>query len=198
MHEGSLEQITNYDRVFGSIVPAHRQIFGLQLTVRRDAMFFWDSRFAGIARTRRDYFIGRAVYFTACTGDDNAAHRLRVFIREQDFEPQVIMELKKLADQRANLLNSQGVIEKAKGVDIGLATRLLEDAYANAFEGCFLLTSDVDFMPAIRAVRRIGKEVNVLGYRAGLSQNSPLEHEPDSFSDLEKVLRDWYRPKKTA
>jgi len=198
IHGGSLEEITNYVPVFGSVIPAHQQVlFGPPPSVHHGAKFFWDSRFAALAQTRRDYFIGRGVYFTACTGDENSAHQLRLFIRQQDFEPQVILELKKLADQRANLLNSVGVIEKAKGVDIGLATRLVEDAHANTFDGCLLFTSEVDFMPAIRAVRRIGKEVTVLGYRDGLSHNSPLEYEPDLFFDLEKVLADWYRPKRS-
>jgi uncharacterized LabA/DUF88 family protein len=169
--------------------------WGPTLTVNSEAIFFWDSSFAGLHKTQRHYVIGRAIYFTACTGDDNAGHRLRVFIRKQDFEPQVIIELKKLADQRANLLKGEGVIDKAKGVDIGLAVRLLEDAYADTFDGCLLFTSDVDFMPAIRVVRRIGKDVHVCGYRDGLSQNSPLEHEPDSFVDLEEIMRTFYRPK---
>src|SRR5947209_2292626 len=104
--------------------------------------------------------------------------------RENEFEPQVIQEPKALRDQRANLRSQHQLIEKAKRVDIGMTVRVLEDAYLNAYRGCLLFTSDVDFLPVIEAVRRIGKLVFVAGYREGLAERSPLEYVPDRFIDL--------------
>lgn len=69
-------------------------------------------------------------------------------------------------------------------MDVGLSVRILEDAYARNFSSCCLYTSDVDYMPVIRSVQRLGKTVIVLGYADGLSKHSPLQHEPDSFVDL--------------
>src|SRR5207237_4110148 len=121
------------------------------------------------------------VYFTSVTGGEDELHRAKVHIRTHGFEPQVIFELKKLADQRANLLKQEGVVERAKGVDIGLAVRMFEDAHADTFDRCLLYTSDADFLPLIRAVRRLGKTVIVVGFREWLSQRSALEYEPDFF-----------------
>jgi hypothetical protein len=61
----------------------------------------------------------------------------------------VIAEKKQLADQRANVRNQENVIEKAKGVDIALSVRMLEDAYHNNYDMSYLVTSDVDYLPVI-------------------------------------------------
>jgi uncharacterized LabA/DUF88 family protein len=162
----------------------------------RRAKFFWD---VCSPRYGHNYFhdkrIGRAVYFTSSTGDDDEMHEVRKLIRKHGFEPQVIWEPKQLAEQRARLLNQHGIIERAKGVDIGIAVRMLEDAYSNTFDDCLLFTSDVDYMPVIRAVRRMGKRVLVLGYREGLTKRSALEFEPDAFYDLGEIVRAEYCPK---
>jgi hypothetical protein len=130
--------------------------------------------------------LGRApkVYFTSCVGDDDLLHDLRVFIREQSFEPQIVKERSDLARQRANVLGNDGIIEKPKGVDIALSVRMLEDAQRHVFSACALFTSDVDFLPVIEAVQRMGKTVRVYGYRSGIGRNSPLEYVPEHFVDL--------------
>jgi uncharacterized LabA/DUF88 family protein len=165
-----------------------------RIRIERKASFFWDTQFITnfLDRTQRPT-VARAVYFTSMTAGQDLIHEAQVAIRSHGFEPQVISELKKLSDQRANLLNTEGVIEKAKGVDIGLAVRMLEDAYMNNYQECLLFTSDVDYLPAIRAVRRMGKAVAVLGYRKGLSKMSNLEFEPDAFVDLEEIMKRQYR-----
>jgi hypothetical protein len=76
-----------------------------------------------------------AVYFTSASGDSNQIHSGRVKIRQNGFEPQISEEHRTLADQRANVRHQRLLIEKAKGVDIGLSVRILEDAYMNAFSG---------------------------------------------------------------
>jgi uncharacterized LabA/DUF88 family protein len=128
----------------------------------------------------------RAVYFTSISGDSPELHRAQAALRNHGFEPWVKHEKRALKQQRDAALEKEGIIEKAKGVDIALATRMLEDAYQNNFDACMLFTSDVDFLPAIEVVRRLGKEVYVYGHRAGLGRDSPFEHAPDAFIDVGK------------
>jgi len=109
-------------------------------------------------------------------------------LRALGFEPQILKELSELTKRRSNILRSEGVIEKAKGVDIAIAVRMLEDAQRNVFQVCGLYTSDVDYIPVIEVVKRMGKAVYVFGYRSGLGRNSPLEYVPDRFVDLEATL----------
>ncbi|KKM02178.1 hypothetical protein LCGC14_1787020 [marine sediment metagenome] len=133
--------------------------------------------------------VDRAVYFTGVACDESALHHIKVKLRNFDLEPHVVPERKDRAAQRENVRNTQRYIEKPKGVDIALAVRMLHDAYYNAFQACHLYTSDVDFLPAIREVRAVGKRVFVHGYKNGLSRESELLHVPDQFTDLEETLR---------
>jgi uncharacterized LabA/DUF88 family protein len=165
-----------------------------RIRVNRKAQFFWDTFYISLVGSHcPECLIGRAVYFTSCVGDEGIQHDLKVAIRNHYFDPVIIPERKQLADQRANLRNKAGLIEKPKAVDIGLAVRVLEDAYFANFKGCVIFTSDVDFLPLVRAVRRMGKLVFVAGYREGLSERSPLEYEPDQFLDLGLFMERQYR-----
>jgi len=62
--------------------------------------------------------------------------------------------------------------------------RILEDAYHDAYDVCYLFSSDLDFVPIVEAVKRIGKQVIVCGYRDALGARSDLEFVPDAFVDL--------------
>jgi uncharacterized LabA/DUF88 family protein len=149
--------------------------------VRPKAKVFWTRRM--------NPGVKRSYYFTAAAGDDSAHHDLMVALRNFDLEPFVVKELKAREQQRQNALKTQQVIEKAKGVDIALAVRMLEDAHVGAFDTCHLYTSDADFVPLIEAVKARGKQVVVHGYRNGLAKESSMLHVPDQFIDLEAMLR---------
>jgi uncharacterized LabA/DUF88 family protein len=112
-----------------------------------------------------------------------------VTLRNFGLEPSIIHELSTLAAQRQNKLRNQQLIEKPKGVDIDLAVQMLELSYNRAFDVCHLYSSDVDFLPVVRAIRARGIQVYVHGYRNGLAERSPLLHVPDRFIDLEEMLR---------
>lgn len=131
----------------------------------------------------------RAVYFTAASCDSSKMHSMKLSLRSFDLEPAIFPELKALSDQRNNLVNKDGLIEKAKQVDIALAVRMIEDATKEAFDVFHLYTSDVDFLPVIKAVMGRGKQVMVYGHQNGLAKESPLLTEPDLFVDLGELLQ---------
>jgi uncharacterized LabA/DUF88 family protein len=114
-------------------------------------------------------------------------------IRELGLEPHIVHEEGKLTKHRENVLAKENVIEKAKGVDIALSVRMIEDGYRNNYQYCYLLTSDVDYLPVIESVRRMGKQVFVYGYKDGLGKNSPLVHVPDRFVDLGSYMNANYQ-----
>src|SRR4029077_16447184 len=83
--------------------------------------FFWDKRFPQAIRPPLPLAgIDGAVYYTDFSGDENDYHDMCVFIRNQGFDPQIISERKELADRRKNLLTTQSILEKPKGVDMSL------------------------------------------------------------------------------
>jgi uncharacterized LabA/DUF88 family protein len=161
--------------------------------------FFWDKHYPCLLRApfslRR---IDRAIYFTDFAGDNNDYHEVCVAIRQQGFEPQVIRERVQLAKQRENRLKIGSVLEKPKGVDIGLTVRLLEEAYRGIYDQCFLFTSDIDYLPVIQAIQRLGRKVIIFGYKDGLGINSELEYISDSFIDLEEYMRQYTFGKEDA
>jgi uncharacterized protein (TIGR00288 family) len=161
------------------------------------AKFFWDTRYAHLPPPLfRARSIHSAVYFTAYSGDDEGYHKICVSIREQRFDPQVIKEASELSKRRKNQQFNHGLVEKAKGVDIGLSVRVLEDAYRDIYDWCYLFTSDIDFLPVIRAIQRMGKKVIVFGYKDGLGTRSELEYVPDVFVDLSDHMRKAYQLQK--
>ena len=160
----------------------------LLVLVEPRCKFFWDSStlaYSGLpGRDQKPVVASHMVYFSSCTGDEDTLHAVRVLLRDNNFEPQIVKERAQLAKQRENTLGNEGVIEKPKGVDISLAVRMLEDAQRNVFCECILFTSDVDYIPLIEAVQRMGKRVYVFGYRNGIGKNSAMEFVPDAFVDL--------------
>jgi hypothetical protein len=61
---------------------------------------------------------------------------------------------------------------------------MLEDAYHDNYDWCVLATSDIDYLPAIRAVRRMGKQVFVMGDKEAIGENSPFLYLPERFFDI--------------
>lgn len=146
------------------------------------AKVFWTRRMnPGVTRT---------VYFSAVTCDEPELHQVKRKLRDFGSESAIFKEPKNLACQRAQLLKEGRVIEKAKQVDIALAVRMVEDAEKGAFDVFHLYTSDVDFLPAIEAVRGRGKQVFVYGHKNGVADDSQLLHVPDQFVDLGEMMQD--------
>ena len=63
---------------------------------------------------------------------------------------------------------------------------MVADAAADLYDACCLFTSDIDFLPAVKAGRHMGKHVWVYGYKDVLKDGdrSPYLHVPDLFVDL--------------
>jgi len=155
------------------------------LVAKEDTFFFWDKHaFMYLERMSshtvsmyaRD--VTRGIYASSIVGDLDKAHEAKVWVRNQGFDPLIQHESSNLRKRRV-----AGAF-KAKTVDVTLAVRMLEDAYNDVFDVCYLFTSDVDFVPALRVLRRLGKQIIVCGYQNAIGKRSELEHVPDAFADL--------------
>ena len=160
------------------------------LSIDSKCKFFWDKQYIAfldsvhLLRSSRN--VRNAVYFSSVVGSEEELHRVRTCIRQNGFEPQITLEHQTLAKRREAERKTNRLIYKPKGVDSAMSVRLLVDAFNGTFDECFLFTSDVDFVPAIEVVRRLGRKVYVCGYRDGLGKRSALEYVPDRFIDLEE------------
>jgi uncharacterized LabA/DUF88 family protein len=152
---------------------------GQDVKVRDDCHFFWDSEYLAPLMPMPD----RMVYFTAFTGNNDVLQNAHVFLRSLHFEPFIIKEDKAMKVRRKSNLTDSGVIEKPKGADIALAVRMIEDAVLDNYDVVGLFTSDADYLPIIKTVRRMGKYVIVYGFKEDIG-NMELEYVPDEFIDL--------------
>jgi uncharacterized LabA/DUF88 family protein len=153
-------------------------VHGGFIKIRFECKFYW------LRRNHDGFPPERMIYFTSVTGNEPIIIEHQKWIRDQGFEPVVIREEKALAKRREADLKEFKMIEKPKGVDIALATRMLEDAVNGNYKFCRLYTSDADYLPVIQAVRRMGKIVWVYGAREGIPDDSPLLYVPDQFHDI--------------
>lgn len=164
-----------------------RVIDGKRFAWNPDLQLFWDCNHV-MKVPVPSFHIERAVYVGSCSGGEDVVHAMRTKIREYGFEPIVIREIKDTMLNRQQLLKTDAIMEKPKGCDIALATRMVADAAANLYDACFLFTTDADFLPAVEAVRRLGKRVYVFGYGSNLRKRSEYLFVPDQFINLERHL----------
>jgi uncharacterized LabA/DUF88 family protein len=62
-----------------------------------------------------------------------------------------------------------------KGVDIGLATKMLMLAMNQAFETAILVSGDRDYLETVKYIKGMGLRVEVISWRAGLSDAMEAE-----------------------
>lgn len=193
-HQDAIEAIAAAEiPPFGSF-PHASDTVTTRFHLDKDSLFFWDNGVMSQFYKR----IQRAVYVTSCIGRQktedgqqttpeqqrNAVSRT---LRAHGFESIVVIEEKRENTRRRKIRENVQLLEKPKGCDIALSTRMVADAAMNLYEECCLFTSDADFLPAVQAVRAMGKRVHVFGYTNGLRDgiDSPFHYLPDSFTDLE-------------
>jgi uncharacterized LabA/DUF88 family protein len=62
-----------------------------------------------------------------------------------------------------------------KGVDIGLATKMLMLAMSRAFETAILVSGDRDYLETVKYIKGMGLRVEIISWRAGLSEAMQAE-----------------------
>ncbi len=77
-------------------------------------------------------------------------------------------------------------IYEVKEDDICLAVDMVKLAYNNAYDTAIIISSDGDFVPAIQAVKEIGKNVENIGFENRISYH--LQQEADKFVKLNKEI----------
>jgi len=86
--------------------------------------------------------------------------------------------------------------DRAKGVDIALATDLLGNAHRDNYDAAVLLAGDGDYVPLVEEVKRLGKQVHVAFFDTeGLGLSPELRLASDHFWILEPAFANaWSKP----
>ena len=99
-------------------------------------------------------------------------------------------KLRKISNFKLILCRMQKVkidgktVYQVKEDDIHLAVDMVKFSYNNAYDTAILVSSDGDFVPAIKAVQEIGKNVENIGFENVFSYH--LKQECDCFKKLNK------------
>ena len=77
-----------------------------------------------------------------------------------------------------------------KAVDVGLATALLEMAAVSAYDIAIVVCGDRDFVPALQAVRRLGKRVAIVSARGSCARELSDPNDPMRLRDFDVLWLD--------
>ena len=83
-------------------------------------------------------------------------------------------------------ITSQGVDEKK--VDICIAVDIISLGYENAYDTAVLVSGDGDFVPVVKKLKEIGKNVEVWAFRYSLANALKDELEQGNICYLEDIL----------
>jgi uncharacterized LabA/DUF88 family protein len=85
-----------------------------------------------------------------------------------------------------NKISSYGVDEKK--VDISIAVDIISLAYENAYDTAVLVSGDGDFLPVIKKLNEIGKNVEVWAFKYSLANTLKEELEQQQIHFFEDIL----------
>ncbi|HEY8020317.1 MAG TPA: NYN domain-containing protein [Thermoanaerobaculia bacterium] len=96
-------------------------------------------------------------------------------------------------DLRLGRLERRGNAVVEKGIDVRVATDMLWQAHNNVYDTAVLVSGDADYVPAVEAVKAIGKHVEVAFVERGRSMD--LQQTADRFVPLDanSMARCWIR-----
>jgi uncharacterized LabA/DUF88 family protein len=95
---------------------------------------------------------------------------------------------------RLGRLEKRGDAVVQKGIDVQIATDMLRFAYGNAYDTGILISGDADFVPAVKAVKDLGKHVENAFVKRG--QSRELRQTCDRFIllDANFIADCWLEP----
>lgn len=126
-------------------------------------------RFFGVAKIRRRPDLGQEILDKSIRFSDNL-RRVRNSLAKQDITYIEAGKLKIRDSDVCKTCGSKDFRYQEKGVDVGLAVSLVEDALKNEVDRIILASSDTDLIPAILCAKRAGKDVTYVGFSERLTR----------------------------
>jgi uncharacterized LabA/DUF88 family protein len=112
----------------------------------------------------------------------------KTYVKQQQFFdkikriPNFNLVLCRLQKQKIN----GKIIYFVKEDDIHLAVDMVKLAYKNSYDTAILVSTDGDFVPAVKAIKEIGKNIENIGFETIFSYH--LQQECDKFLKLKKNI----------
>ena len=106
------------------------------------------------------------------------------FLKEQLHWEVILYELGRKTI-RCNQCQKEEAVPTEKGVDVGLATKMLMLAYNKAYETAILVAGDRDYLETVKFIKNLGIRVEIIGWQGSMSSDLAAE-----TSSLIKYLND--------
>lgn len=126
-------------------------------------------RFFGVAKIKRRPDLGQEILDKSIRFSDNL-RRVRNSLAKQNIS---YIEAGKLKIRDSDVCKNCGSKDyryQEKGVDVGVAVSIVEDALKNEVDRIILASSDTDLIPAVLCAKRAGKEVTYVGFSERLTR----------------------------
>lgn len=126
-------------------------------------------RFFGVAKIRRRPDLGQEILNKSIRFSDNL-RRVRNDLIRQNI---AYIEAGKLKIRDSDVCKSCGSKDyryQEKGVDVGIAVSVVEDALMDQVDCIILVSSDTDLIPAVLCAKRAGKNVTYVGFSERLTR----------------------------
>ena len=126
-------------------------------------------RFFGVAKIKRRYDLGQEILDKSIRFSDNL-RRVRNSLAKQNI---TYIEAGKLKIRDSDVCKSCGSKDyryQEKGVDVGVAVSIVEDALKDRVDRIILVSSDTDLIPAVLCAKRANKEVAYVGFSERLTR----------------------------
>ncbi len=126
-------------------------------------------RFFGVAKIKRRPDLGQEILDKSIRFSDNL-RRVRNGLAKQNI---TYIEAGKLKIRDSDVCKSCGSKDyryQEKGVDVGVAVSIVEDALRSEVDRIILVSSDTDLIPAILSAKRAGKNVTYVGFSERLTR----------------------------
>ena len=124
------------------------------------------------------------VYYYNCPLD--IGKNIKAYMKQQQFFDNLrrIQNFKLILCRMQKVKVDNKIIYQVKEDDIHLAVDMVKLAYNNAYDTAILVSTDGDFVPAVQAVKEIGKNVENIGFETKFSYH--LKQECDKFVKFNK------------
>ena len=151
--------------------------------------YVWSPRITWDLHHPEFQLVNRAYYYTSIVGDDNRVASVRRAISQIEYlclPDATSSGVRHHAQLVPMVFKKDAQSRKTRNVDIQIVIVVMRFAHSSQFEQIHILSGDGDYLPLIREVARLGKQVRISAFSSGL--NPLLQSDVDRFAMLDNAF----------
>jgi uncharacterized LabA/DUF88 family protein len=150
--------------------------------------YVWSPRIVWNRDHAEHQLVSRIYYYTSVTGDEPRTAEVRDELSKIEYtcHPDATnMSVIHRAQIVPVVFKKLSQSQKTRNVDIQIVIDVMRCAHSDQFEQLYILSGDGDYLPLVKEVSHLGKQVRLGAFSSGL--NSELRSNVDRFTLLDSV-----------